>query len=122
MMMIVVMIMIVIMLECLSDLLGKASFRDAVNLADGDSARSEEHTSELQSRGHLVCRLLLEKKKTLCHLMQTDRDNVPGLCVGTGIRHLLKAGGFVYLLLAKLTRWFCCDALALLANRSNWIW
>src|SRR5690625_6726645 len=36
---------------------------------DGDSIhrlfyRSEEHTSELQSRGHLVCRLLLEKKKT----------------------------------------------------------
>src|SRR5690625_6346899 len=30
----------------------------------GDEAfRSEEHTSELQSRGHLVCRLLLEKKK-----------------------------------------------------------
>src|SRR5437870_10436569 len=28
------------------------------------SARSEEHTSELQSRGHLVCRLLLEKKNT----------------------------------------------------------
>src|SRR5690625_5014489 len=27
------------------------------------STRSEEHTSELQSRGHLVCRLLLEKKK-----------------------------------------------------------
>src|SRR5207253_10832162 len=29
------------------------------------ATRSEEHTSELQSRGHLVCRLLLEKKKTL---------------------------------------------------------
>src|SRR2546429_4031332 len=29
--------------------------------------RSEEHTSELQSRLHLVCRLLLEKKKTSCH-------------------------------------------------------
>src|SRR5437660_7777876 len=29
--------------------------------------RSEEHTSELQSRGHLVCRLLLEKKKTYVH-------------------------------------------------------
>src|SRR5437870_5913743 len=29
------------------------------------AARSEEHTSELQSRGHLVCRLLLEKKKKL---------------------------------------------------------
>src|SRR5256884_3744339 len=30
----------------------------------GDLTRSEEHTSELQSRLHLVCRLLLEKKKT----------------------------------------------------------
>src|SRR5690554_7107563 len=30
---------------------------------DDDSLRSEEHTSELQSRPHLVCRLLLEKKK-----------------------------------------------------------
>src|SRR5437660_8185532 len=34
-------------------------------------ARSEEHTSELQSRGHLVCRLLLEKKNSVanyfCH-------------------------------------------------------
>src|SRR2546429_263836 len=29
-----------------------------------DDSRSEEHTSELQSRLHLVCRLLLEKKKT----------------------------------------------------------
>src|SRR5207253_8585747 len=28
-----------------------------------ERTRSEEHTSELQSRGHLVCRLLLEKKK-----------------------------------------------------------
>src|SRR5690625_5972494 len=28
-----------------------------------EPSRSEEHTSELQSRGHLVCRLLLEKKK-----------------------------------------------------------
>src|SRR5690625_7017953 len=32
----------------------------AVSISDH---RSEEHTSELQSRGHLVCRLLLEKKK-----------------------------------------------------------
>src|SRR3712207_8342823 len=30
---------------------------------DGDLPRSEEHTSELQSRQYLVCRLLLEKKK-----------------------------------------------------------
>src|SRR4051794_41300659 len=33
--------------------------------------RSEEHTSELQSPVHLVCRLLLEKKKTLTY---TQRD------------------------------------------------
>src|SRR3712207_6918861 len=31
----------------------------------GDGVRSEEHTSELQSRQYLVCRLLLEKKKNL---------------------------------------------------------
>src|SRR5439155_22011138 len=30
--------------------------------------RSEEHTSELQSRGHLVCRLLLEKKNAVCNI------------------------------------------------------
>src|SRR3712207_6932169 len=30
--------------------------------------RSEEHTSELQSRQYLVCRLLLEKKRSLCSL------------------------------------------------------
>src|SRR5439155_11507720 len=35
----------------------------AVSHAPTAPARSEEHTSELQSRGHLVCRLLLEKKK-----------------------------------------------------------
>src|SRR2546422_3360444 len=35
-----------------------------VNQARRGRRRSEEHTSELQSRLHLVCRLLLEKKKT----------------------------------------------------------
>src|SRR3989442_9692983 len=39
-------------------------------LIRGASKRSEEHTSELQSRPHLVCRLLLEKKKKL-----TDYNN-----------------------------------------------
>src|SRR5690625_6185985 len=38
------------------------------------SFRSEEHTSELQSRGHLVCRLLLEKKKK--HETCTHSTNV----------------------------------------------
>src|SRR5690625_5902878 len=38
----------------------------AANCDFGDlELRSEEHTSELQSRGHLVCRLLLEKKKQI---------------------------------------------------------
>src|SRR2546429_5069822 len=35
--------------------------------------RSEEHTSELQSRLHLVCRLLLEKKKYITHSRDTER-------------------------------------------------
>src|SRR5436305_8117498 len=38
--------------------------RDRISYsANGPGSRSEEHTSELQSRPHLVCRLLLEKKK-----------------------------------------------------------
>src|SRR2546429_6662948 len=35
----------------------------------GQQDRSEEHTSELQSRLHLVCRLLLEKKKINLHVL-----------------------------------------------------
>src|SRR5690554_4635482 len=42
-------------------------YRAALN-----AVRSEEHTSELQSRPHLVCRLLLEKKNTRSH--QTTRN------------------------------------------------
>src|SRR5690625_6585576 len=38
-------------------------FGEGVVKSLGAWGRSEEHTSELQSRGHLVCRLLLEKKK-----------------------------------------------------------
>src|SRR5438270_9680173 len=40
-----------------------ASLAGAVGLPPVGSARSEEHTSELQSQSNLVCRLLLEKKK-----------------------------------------------------------
>src|SRR5690625_5958041 len=36
--------------------------------------RSEEHTTELQSRGHLVCRLLLEKKKPECGRITRAND------------------------------------------------
>src|SRR3712207_8916301 len=42
---------------------GPRLLRRAADLSE--APRSEEHTSELQSRQYLVCRLLLEKKKTL---------------------------------------------------------
>src|SRR5690625_7385751 len=38
--------------------------------------RSEEHTSELQSRGHLVCRLLLEKKKENDQISKTPSHRI----------------------------------------------
>src|SRR3989442_5386761 len=46
--------------------------------------RSEEHTSELQSRPHLVCRLLLEKKRYLHKFINTsltiiNNDNTPSI-------------------------------------------
>src|SRR2546422_1470621 len=47
----------------LSDALDFAFSKLGRTLAAGFAQRSEEHTSELQSRLHLVCRLLLEKKK-----------------------------------------------------------
>src|SRR5437660_8847683 len=40
------------------------------------SHRSEEHTSELQSRGHLVCRLLLEKKKAQAVVLRSGTGTV----------------------------------------------
>src|SRR5690625_6233242 len=43
--------------------------------------RSEEHTSELQSRGHLVCRLLLEKKKK--YTLQARAELIPPARVAT---------------------------------------
>src|SRR2546422_6891766 len=44
-----------------------------VQAQDPEERRSEEHTSELQSRLHLVCRLLLEKKK---RTERTDQRNI----------------------------------------------
>src|SRR2546422_2801733 len=48
---------------------GEALWGTGEDPQSGGQARSEEHTSELQSRLHLVCRLLLEKKK------KKNRDN-----------------------------------------------
>src|SRR3712207_8480747 len=49
---------------------GPARFRSSVSghHGHGQPGRSEEHTSELQSRQYLVCRLLLEKKNKSPHL------------------------------------------------------
>src|SRR3712207_6973925 len=47
---------------------GRMDFRLGDERRVCGSGRSEEHTSELQSRQYLVCRLLLEKKKKLIHL------------------------------------------------------
>src|SRR2546422_8387574 len=60
----------------LGSALDAACLTDLFDLAYED--RSEEHTSELQSRLHLVCRLLLEKKKKKkhahhCHTLEEDR-------------------------------------------------
>src|ERR1041385_9298306 len=54
---------------CSAALLPRAICRPAMSLM-----RSEEHTSELQSRLHLVCRLLLEKNNTTAH---NALDNLP---------------------------------------------
>src|SRR2546429_3610719 len=51
----------------------------------GSKTRSEEHTSELQSRLHLVCRLLLEKKKI------TDYDHASSLPIDIHIKHACAA-------------------------------
>src|SRR3712207_9508099 len=47
------------------DELQEAIRRGAIEILDDATIRSEEHTSELQSRQYLVCRLLLEKKKRI---------------------------------------------------------
>src|SRR5258707_5757914 len=43
---------------------GRLELRSSVQGGPGEGRRSEEHTSELQSRQYLVCRLLLEKQTT----------------------------------------------------------
>src|SRR5690242_21438154 len=65
--------------KCHADVgIGKATFRlDSVvpdNLKLGAVIRSEEHTSELQSHVNIVCRLVLEKKKS-SHLRRHPRND-----------------------------------------------
>src|SRR5207253_8930913 len=49
----------------MGDRLGIDAFDHPLHFQLHQLPRSEEHTSELQSRGHLVCRLVLEKKKEI---------------------------------------------------------
>src|SRR2546429_6123468 len=62
--------------------------------------RSEEHTSELQSRLHLVCRLLLEKKKT-SNIHSYVSDDAP-LCAAS--RDRLITGILVAVILTRMKR------------------
>src|SRR3712207_8585260 len=58
---------------------GEVRWDEAVfpyRFADPEGPRSEEHTSELQSRQYLVCRLLLEKKKNI-HKQRRSSHEVP---------------------------------------------
>src|SRR5206468_8442368 len=61
-----------------------------------DVLRSEEHTSELQSRSDLVCRLLLEKKKGTNGCCRLDSGNFCGRFLTCGRSHL-DSTGFLYL-------------------------
>src|SRR5690625_6978222 len=54
--------------------LGDLTDRGPASIDVINFVRSEEHTSELQSRGHLVCRLLLEKKKTKDLKRKEDKE------------------------------------------------
>src|SRR3712207_8253815 len=53
-----------------------SSLRGDEPWAGYDELRSEEHTSELQSRQYLVCRLLLEKKKTTRNIHNNKEPNI----------------------------------------------
>src|SRR5258707_9466549 len=64
-------------------LLGRFLLFLAVLLARPDTSlrkRSEEHTSELQSRQYLVCRLLLEKKNSAPAATRATSDRAAGVC------------------------------------------
>src|SRR5690348_17623778 len=65
-----------------------STWRSAAWRRSSRAPRSEEHTSELQSPVHLVCRLLLEKKKNLLILLADEASNfvaVANLCIGPGV-------------------------------------
>src|SRR5439155_4144751 len=61
---------------------GVGVHHEIVDMSDAEwDLRSEEHTSELQSRGHLVCRLLLEKKNSDCTWIFLFCMSIMGTCI-----------------------------------------
>src|SRR5256884_1777999 len=55
---------------------GDGELAESLSRTIAEAGRSEEHTSELQSRLHLVCRLLLEKKKKLIEPAQLHQIRI----------------------------------------------
>src|SRR5690625_6226594 len=55
--------LLVLVIQIVTGIFLVMNYKPDAEQAFASVERSEEHTSELQSRGHLVCRLLLEKKK-----------------------------------------------------------
>src|SRR5215208_5947672 len=67
--------------------------------------RSEEHTSELQSRGHLVCRLLLEKKQAPANIQRSGQCYPPGSTVLSRWRSLFRQHlSFFFLMIRRPPR------------------
>src|SRR5258707_8037658 len=60
--------------------LSAETVRQALRQVKDPELRSEEHTSELQSRQYLVCRLLLEKKKKQTTLIDFNSKDFNGPC------------------------------------------
>src|SRR5258708_26445963 len=59
---------------CCPRSLSGTQINDVAGLSHSKTLRSEEHTSELQSPDHLVCRLLLEKKNSISNLSIVTRS------------------------------------------------
>src|SRR5439155_8058576 len=64
--------------------------------------RSEEHTSELQSRGHLVCRLLLEKKNHLIWQLRLSKITEQESAIGDYMIQNLNENGYLAGIIAEI--------------------
>src|SRR2546422_4453714 len=65
----------IVALVIVGALIAGAFFSGTQEQRVAENVRSEEHTSELQSRLHLVCRLLLEKKKKKAQIHKRRQEN-----------------------------------------------